>query len=321
MTRARLWLGLALAAAAQAACAETVFVSDEQANVVHAVVPPDWTAIVAIPVGRRPRGLGLSPDGKRLYVAVGGDDRIDVIDVASRKRVGSLASGPDPERFAISPDGHWLYVANEDDNRVSFLDLRSGRIAHEVEVGAEPEGMAISPDGRILVCTSETASLAHFIDTREARVLGSVLVGTRPRDALFTPDGKQVWVSSETRGSLTLIDVPTRTAVATVDLDAYAEGDAPMQAVGMTASHDGGRLFVALGRANRVAEIDTATRKPVRFHDVGFRNWGVALDGAQHRLYASNGLSGDVTVIDVRGHRVETRIVTGGKPWGVVVAP
>jgi YVTN family beta-propeller protein len=212
-------------------------------------------------------------------------------------------------------------VANEDDNKVSFLELGSGRVVHEVEVGAEPEGMAISPDGRTLVCTSETASLAHFIDTGQARLLGSELVGTRPRDAHFTRDGAKVWVSSETRGSVSLLDVGTRRLLATVDLDPYAEGDQPMQAVGMASTPAGDRLFVALGRANRVAEIDAATLKPVRFHRVGERNWGVALDGAARRLYASNGLSGDVTVIDVVANAVEARIATAGKPWGVVVAP
>jgi YVTN family beta-propeller protein len=39
------------------------------------------------------------------------------------------------------------------------------------------------------------------------------------------------------------------------------------------------------------------------------------------RLYAANGLSGDVTVIDPASGRRITTIKTGGKPWGVVVTP
>jgi YVTN family beta-propeller protein len=181
--------------------------------------------------------------------------------------------------------------------------------------------LAISPDGRTLVCTSETASLAHFIDVPTATLLGSVLVGTRPRDALFTRDGRQVWVSSETRGTVSLLDVASRRLLATVDLDAHGEGDQPMQAVGLVANADESRLYVALGRANRVAEIDVGTREPRRFFEVGSRNWGVALDAAGRRLYASNGLSGDVTVVDLASGRREARLATGGKPWGVVVAP
>ena len=40
--------------------AETVVVSDEQANVLHVIVAPDWKTVVDIPVGRRPRGMALS---------------------------------------------------------------------------------------------------------------------------------------------------------------------------------------------------------------------------------------------------------------------
>src|SRR5689334_7218015 len=89
-----------LAGAAPAAHAETAYVSDEQANVVHVIAAPDWTRIADIPVGRRPRGMALSADHRRLYVAAGNDDRIDVIDLAARRVVDHIPSGSDPERFA-----------------------------------------------------------------------------------------------------------------------------------------------------------------------------------------------------------------------------
>ena len=123
-----------LALSPVAARAETAYVSDEQANVVHVIVAPQWTQVTDIPVGKRPRGMVLSPDGRRLYVAAGNDDRIDVIDLATRRVVDHLPSGPDPERFALSPDGKWLYTANENDSTVSFVDIAHRRIAHTVAV-------------------------------------------------------------------------------------------------------------------------------------------------------------------------------------------
>ena len=49
-----------------------------------------------IPVGRNPRGLSLSPDGKRLYVANRLDDTISVIDTKSEKIVSTISlSGPE----------------------------------------------------------------------------------------------------------------------------------------------------------------------------------------------------------------------------------
>ena len=58
--------------------------------------------VTRIPVGSAPKGLALSPDGKRLYVANRTDDTISVIDTASRKVSATLSlegpATPTPER-------------------------------------------------------------------------------------------------------------------------------------------------------------------------------------------------------------------------------
>jgi YVTN family beta-propeller protein len=46
-----------------------------------------------IPVGRCPKGMTLSPDGSRLYVANRLDDTVSVIDTAARKVVGTIELG------------------------------------------------------------------------------------------------------------------------------------------------------------------------------------------------------------------------------------
>ena len=49
--------------------------------------------ITRIPVGRNPRGIVLSPDGKRLYVATRMDDKIAVIDTKAAQVVSSIDLG------------------------------------------------------------------------------------------------------------------------------------------------------------------------------------------------------------------------------------
>jgi YVTN family beta-propeller protein len=49
--------------------------------------------VARIPVGRNPRGLALSPDGSKLYVATRMDDAVTVIDTAARKLAGSIQMG------------------------------------------------------------------------------------------------------------------------------------------------------------------------------------------------------------------------------------
>src|SRR6478735_8317235 len=75
------------------------YVSNEKGNTVSVIDTDKWTVTKTIKVGQRPRGIEFTRDGKFVLVAVGDDDRIEVIDAATQQVVDSLPSGPDPELF------------------------------------------------------------------------------------------------------------------------------------------------------------------------------------------------------------------------------
>ncbi len=72
--------------------------------------------VQTVPVGQRPRGITITPDGKYILVCASDDDTIQIIDAATLQIVGNLPSGPDPETFALAASGNPLYVSNENDN-------------------------------------------------------------------------------------------------------------------------------------------------------------------------------------------------------------
>jgi PQQ-dependent catabolism-associated beta-propeller protein len=294
---------------------DTVFVSNEGTNDVALIDGATGRIEGHLATGQRPRGMALSPDGKTLFVAASNADRIEAWDVHSHAKTASFNSGPDPERFAVSPDGSTLYVANENDSAISFLDLASGRITREVRVGPEPEGVGISPDGTLVVATSEVANLAHFIDARSGKLLDSL-----PRFVLFLDRGRTVWVSSEQRGTISVFDAATRKLLRTIDLTQAFDIDEPVQAVEMRATRDGTRVFVAMGRSNRVAELDPKSGAVRRWWPTGERTWGIGLSPDEKRLYAASGLGGTLTIIDLAANKVERTVDLGGKPWGAIAA-
>src|SRR5690348_12190728 len=243
--------------------------------------------------------MAFSPDGKTFYVAASNAGRIEAWDAHSHNRLAVYDSGSDPERFAISPDGTTLYIASEDHSAVTFTSLKTGQIVREVRVGPEPEGVSVSPDGRLVVATSEVANLAHFIDAASGKLLDSVPVGSRPRFVLFLNGGRTVWVSSEQRGTISVFDAATHRVVRTIDLTQSFDIPEPVQAIEMRATKDERRVFVAMGRSNRVAEIDPATDAVVRSFPTGERTWGIGLSPDESRLYAASGLSGTLTIIEI----------------------
>src|SRR5207245_11389869 len=85
------------------------YVSNEKSNTVSVIDTDKWAVIKTIKVGQRPRGIEFTRNGKFVLVAVGDDDKIEVIDTATRQVVDSLPSGPDPELFTQDAAGQVLY--------------------------------------------------------------------------------------------------------------------------------------------------------------------------------------------------------------------
>ncbi|EFO30269.1 yvtn beta-propeller repeat-containing protein [Roseibium sp. TrichSKD4] len=304
--------------------ANKVYVSNERGNTVTVIDSDTWEAIAEFPAGNRPRGIGISPDGKHLYVCASDDDTIKVFDAETYEFLWSLPSGPDPELFVINPDGTRLYISNEDDNLVTVVDTVKKTVVAEVPVGVEPEGMAVSPDVRWVINTSETTNMAHFISTEDYQIKHNILVDQRPRYAHFTNDGALLFVSSEIGGTVSVINMNGETGPeleTKIGFEVSGVQNEWLQPVGMRITSDNEWLFVALGPANRVAVINIPKREVEKYILVGQRVWQLDFTPDEKYLLSTNGNSNDITVIDVAEQEAIKSIQVGQLPWGVVVAP
>jgi PQQ-dependent catabolism-associated beta-propeller protein len=302
------------------ASAFMAYVSNEKSNTISVIDIDKFAVVKTIKVGQRPRGIELTKDGKFILVAVGDDDTIQMIDTSTYEIVTTLPSGPDPELFIQDPAGKILYVANENDNTVTIIDIEKRVPIGEVQVGVEPEGMGISPDGKTLVNTSETTNMAHFIDTGTRQIVANVLVGSRPRFAAFKRDGSEVWVSSEIGGTVSVIDPVKHEVTKKISFEVPGMRSEAIQPVGINITKDGRMAFVALGPANRVAVINGATHEVQKYLLVGQRVWHMAFTPDEKYLLTTNGLSNDVSVIDVARLRAINTIQVGELPWGVAIS-
>jgi len=86
-----------------AASAARIFVSNERDDTVTVLDSGTLKIVKAIPVGKRPRGIVITPDFKEVLVCAGDDDRIDVIDADKLQVSRHLESGADPELLDIDP--------------------------------------------------------------------------------------------------------------------------------------------------------------------------------------------------------------------------
>jgi len=353
LTRAASVMALMLlsAAASLAGAAEKsyrIFVSNERSGDISIIDGSDFKVVGTIPVGKRPRGIHVSPDGKTVYVATSGtpiegpppldaagnpilkksnkddddDDKakadksadgIRIIDVATRKVTGKLNAGSDPEEFAVSKDGSRIYVSNEDIKTATVINIASGKVEHLIPVGGEPEGVGVTPDGKQFYITCETGGEIFAIDAATYKVVGHFAVPVRPRSVDFLSNANIGFIPSESKGLLNVIDTAGISVLKSVALPG---GSRPMK---VKVSPDNKRVYVSDGRAGTVTVVDTQTYAVLGTVKVGTRPWGIMLSPDGRYLFSANGPSNDVSVVDLATNKEITRVQAGEGPWGLTI--
>ena len=331
--------------AAVAADAYQIAVSNERSNDVTLISGSDYSIVATIPVGKRPRGIHASPDGKTVYVAMsgtpiaappqldahgnpifkrGGDDDNDndadksadgigVIDVATKKLKGKIFAGSDPEEFALSKDGRQIYVSNEDTKSASVVNIAASKVEHIIPVGQEPEGVAVTPDGKQFYVTCESGGDVYVVETSGYTIIGHFKVEPRPRTVAFLPAQGVAFVPSESVGLINVIDSKQFKSLKVITLPSGAR---PMS---VRLSADGRFLYVSNGRAGSISIIDAHSYAITGEIKVGTRPWGIAISPDGKYLFTANGPSDDISVVDLNTNLEIKRVKAGKSPWSVAI--
>lgn len=162
--------------------------------------------------------------------------------------------------------------------------------------------------------------MAHWIDTETQKIYANTLVDSRPRHAEFT-EGGELWVSSEIGGTITVFDVATQAEKAKIGFEVQGIRADRVQPVGFEFTADEKTVFVALGPSNHVAVVNAETYEVEDYILVGRRVWHMAFSPDKSLLFTTNGVSGDVTVIDVARRVAIKSIKVGRFPWGAAMRP
>src|SRR5215813_8127198 len=205
-----LWIVVGIATRAESP-GYLVFVSNERSGDVTVIDGVTDDVVGTFPVGKRPRGIHATPDGRRVFVTLSGSPRmapgldenrapankradgLGVIDPSARKLIDRWHVGSDPEQFAISKDGKFAFIANEDDASASIIDLDSGQPRGKIKVSEEPEGVGVNPANGEVYVTCEEKGEVFAINPDAQRVIGTIETGGRPRSVAFSPDGTRAY--------------------------------------------------------------------------------------------------------------------------------
>jgi YVTN family beta-propeller protein len=179
--------------------------------------------------------------------------------------------------------------------------------AEKLDPHRSPVDVAVLPDGRHALTANHTADSVSLIDLTEGKVLAEQAVGRKPWGIACSRDGTRAAVSNLWSGALTLLEINQSTVKT---LGNVKVGPLPR---GLVFAADGKSVYLALGGADEVVQLDWDSRKIMRRWPAPREPRGLALSRDGHTLAAASGRSAQVRLWDVNsGKQVSEKTVIDG---------
>jgi len=84
-------------------------------------------------------GIGVTPDGKELWVCSRLNSHVYVYSIPELKLIGDIEVGHDPDWITFTPDSKTAYTASAGTDSVSILDVASKKQTGKIPVGKVPK--------------------------------------------------------------------------------------------------------------------------------------------------------------------------------------
>jgi YVTN family beta-propeller protein len=272
-------------------------------------------AVVAvIPTGRQPEGLALDPLQRRGYVALSGEDQIEVLDLAAGEELRRIPMQPGdrPRELALTPDGRTLLSANPGSRTASILDAATGMEQARLPVGEEPSALLLDRSGRRAYVFNRRSASITAIDVGQRAVAGTLATEPEPLRGALNRAGTRLYVVHGGSAYLNAYALPE-----------LALADRFFVGLGATVVKVDPRTDVVyLGRRGerRLDLYDPGSFLPVGRIDLpGDPSW-LAIDEGENTMLALLPEEREVAVVELTGRRVVARIEVGPEPYGVAVA-
>jgi YVTN family beta-propeller protein len=264
-------------------------------------------------------GLGLSADGKTLYVTDVATNRLIAFDLSggTPKEVHSVGVGVYPVHMVATRDGGTIFVTSFAAANVVVVDGRTWKVRTTITTPDRPHSIVISPDGQwvytgcyggaaIAVINAASASLAATIPLPQA---------AEPYGLTISPDGRYLYASDNLTGRLFVVDAPARRVV-----DSVPVGLHPAL---IARSPDGKTLYVANGGSHSVSVIDIGgdpARPTVRatVEVTGYPH-GIAVTPDGRYVVVADTLGKNLAVIDAQTLKVIATIPGERYPNDVLI--
>ncbi|NBO45746.1 MAG: YncE family protein [Actinobacteria bacterium] len=158
-----------------------------------------------VQVGKTPKYVATTPDGKKLLVANWCSYDLSIVDIASMREVSTVRLGPHPRGIAVTKDSQTAYVAVMGSAGIAKVDLNSLNVSWIRGVGSAPRHVVLSPDESRLYASVNGTGRVIAINTKTRKVIKRVSTGQQPRSLAISPDGTALYVVNYASGTMSKV--------------------------------------------------------------------------------------------------------------------
>jgi YVTN family beta-propeller protein len=285
------------------------------------IVDPATLKILAqIPTGPDPHEIVASDDGSRAYISNyggGAYNTLTAIDLVNRKSLGTIDLGALRGPHGLHFVGGKVWFTAEAAKVIGSYDPSTSKI--DLILGSGQDGThmvyAFADQSRAISTNVGSASVTIFekrSGPRQNWVATTLPAGRRVEGFDVSPDGKTIWAANAQDGTITMIDIASKTVA---NFDANVEG-----ANRLKFTPDGRQVLVATLGAPDLRIIRASDHIEVKRIPVGTGAAGIQIQPDGARAYIACSPDNYVAVVDLKSMQVVGRIEAGKNPDGLAWA-
>jgi DNA-binding beta-propeller fold protein YncE len=278
-----------------------------------------------------PLNVVIAPTGDKAVVVLSGwrEQGIQIVDLKAQRLMQSLAQDGAFYGAAFSPDGRLLYVSGGNTDTLFTYAWTDGaaKLMNRVELAkpktadgtgtSYPAGIAVASNGRFVYVAENVGDHLAVLDTATGRIVQRFPTDHYPYGVCVSGDG-HVFVSAW--GSTTLSDFRVLSDGKLAYLGRIEVGRHPSALAAA-----GSRLYVALAGSDRVAIVETQSRRVLDYlHDPapgappeGSTPNALAISVDGKRLFVAEGDNNAVAIFDLTTSQLLGRIPSDWYPTAV----
>jgi hypothetical protein len=226
--------------------------------------------------------LALDRRSDRLFVAALGNKTLEVVDVAAKRFVKSIAGLKQPQGVLCLEEDGKVCVADGELGTLEIFDAVALEKTGSVKVGADADNVRFDPRTRLVYVGVEGGALA-IVDAKTWKVVGKVPLGGHPESFQFDAKTTRAFVNVPAKRAIEVVDLELREVVATWPVR-EAAANFPMAIQGADR-----RLFVACREPPKLLVLDPRDGRTMDALDLAGDADDVFLDEASGRVYAACG--------------------------------